>query len=37
MNTEDLSKAYFRDSEYTLWEAKTALKQRLHHRAVRRA
>nr|MDO8081355.1 HEPN domain-containing protein [Candidatus Freyarchaeota archaeon] len=37
MNTEDLSKAYFRGSEYTLQEAKNALKQGLHHRAVRRA
>jgi hypothetical protein len=37
MNTEDMSKAYFRDSDYTLQEANTALKQGLHHRAVRRA
>ncbi|MEM2136031.1 MAG: HEPN domain-containing protein [Candidatus Jordarchaeaceae archaeon] len=37
MNTEEISKAYFRDSEYTLREAKNALKKGFHHRAVRRA
>jgi HEPN domain-containing protein len=37
MNTDDMSKAYFKESEYTLQEAKTALKQGLHHIAVRRA
>ncbi|MGQ9723514.1 MAG: HEPN domain-containing protein [Candidatus Jordarchaeum sp.] len=37
MNTEEMSKAYFRDSEYTLLEAKNALKQGIHHRSVRRA
>ncbi|MEM3587387.1 MAG: HEPN domain-containing protein [Candidatus Jordarchaeaceae archaeon] len=37
MNTEDMAKAYFRDSEFSLREAKTALKQGLNHRAIRRA
>ena len=37
MNTEDISKAFLRDSEYSLQEAKNALKEGVFHRAVRRA
>lgn len=37
MNTEAMAKAYLGDAEYSLREAKTALEERVHHRAVRRA
>ncbi|WXG42335.1 MAG: HEPN domain-containing protein [Candidatus Freyarchaeum deiterrae] len=37
MNNEEIFRSYLRDSEYSLQEAKNALKEGVFHRAVRRS
>jgi len=37
MNTEAMAQGYLEDAEYTLHEAKEALRRETYHRAVRRA